>query len=55
MIKNFETSKQAAARWGISHSYALQLLRDGKIKGAKRYGWMWLVPKSAKFQAAKKV
>lgn len=41
------TPKAAAAKWGISQRRVHTLCKEGRIKGAERHGWIWLIPKTA--------
>lgn len=38
------TPKEAAEKWGISRRRVHTLCLEGRIKGAERHGWTWLIP-----------
>lgn len=40
----FLTASQAARRWGISERRVRQLAGAGRIPGAQRIGWAWMIP-----------
>ena len=39
--------KEAAARWGVSQRSVQRLLKEGRIRGAKKFGGSWIVPVGA--------
>ena len=39
--------KQAAAKWDRSERWVHKQLEDGRIEGALRFGWSWMIPKDA--------
>ncbi|SCM78903.1 conserved hypothetical protein [uncultured Sporomusa sp.] len=41
------TPKEAAAKWGISQRRVHTLCQEGRIRGAERHGWTWLLPETA--------
>ncbi len=41
------TPKEAAAKWGISQRRVHTLCQKGRIRGAERHGWTWLIPGTA--------
>lgn len=45
---NYITTKEAAAKWGISDRRVLQYCNTGRIPGATKMGNTWIVPKDAK-------
>ena len=42
------TVKEIAEKWGISGRRVTLLCNEGRIKGAEKKGFMWLIPKDAK-------
>jgi len=44
----FMTTKQAAELWGISQRRVAILCEQGRIKGVKKAGIVWLIPPDAK-------
>lgn len=44
---NYITPKEAAAKWGISQRRVHTLCNEGRIQGAERHGWAWLIPGAA--------
>lgn len=44
---NYITTKEAAAKWGISDRRVLQYCTDGRIEGAAKMGNTWLIPKDS--------
>jgi Fic family protein len=44
---NYFTTKQTAKKWGISERRVRILCTQDKINGAKRMGWIWMVPANA--------
>ena len=47
-IMDYITTKEAAAKWGISDRRILQYCNDNRIEGAAKMGNTWLIPKNAK-------
>lgn len=45
---DFISTNEAAKRWGISPRNVQRLLSEGRIAGAKKYGYYWLIPADAK-------
>lgn len=43
----FMTTKQAAVSWGISQRRVSILCEQGRIKGVKKAGTVWLIPPNA--------
>ena len=43
-MTGFETAEQAAARWGVSAARVRYLLGRGRVRGARRFGPVWVVP-----------
>lgn len=41
------TAQQAADKWGVSLRWVHKYLKDGRIEGAIRFGWVWMIPKDA--------
>lgn len=41
------STKDAAKKWGISLRRVQQLIADGRITGAKKYGVSWMIPASS--------
>ena len=44
----FITTKQAAELWGISQRRVAILCEQGRIRGVKKAGIVWLIPPDAK-------
>lgn len=44
---DYLTTKQIAKKWGISERRVRIICSQDKINGAKRMGWIWLIPASA--------
>jgi excisionase family DNA binding protein len=44
---DFISVKEAAAQWGISERRVQKLCEIGKISGAEKFGFVWLIPKTA--------
>jgi predicted site-specific integrase-resolvase len=45
---DYITAQQAADKWGVSLRWVQVYLKDGRIKGAIRFGRVWMIPKTAK-------
>ncbi len=43
----YETTAMAARRWRVSADMVMRYARDGRIPGARRIGWQWLIPAGA--------
>lgn len=43
----FITAKEAGEKWGISDRRVQLLCKQGRIEGAYRLGWMWVIPDGA--------
>ena len=41
------TPKEVAEKWGISQRRVHTLCLEGRIKGAERHGWTWLIPETS--------
>lgn len=41
------TVKQAAEKFGVSEMRIRQLLQEGRIRGAKKLGPIWVIPERA--------
>lgn len=41
------TANEAAEKWGISGRRVQLLCKQGRIKGARRLGWAWMIPADA--------
>lgn len=41
------TPKEAAGKWGISPRRVHTLCLEGRVEGAERHGWTWLIPETA--------
>jgi excisionase family DNA binding protein len=41
------TVEETAARWGVSYPRVVQLLREGRVRGAKRWQRSWMIPATA--------
>ncbi|MEW6276050.1 MAG: AAA family ATPase [Bacillota bacterium] len=41
------TPKEAAEKWGISQRRVHTLCLEGRVEGAERHGWTWLIPETA--------
>lgn len=46
-IIDYLTTKQAAEKWNISLRRVQVLCEQGRIKGAVRLGWAWVISKNA--------
>lgn len=44
-MDEFLTVKEVAENWGITTRRVVVLCTDGRIKGAKKIGTMWFIPK----------
>ena len=44
---DYMTTKDFAAKWGITDRRILQYCNDGRIQGAVKMGNTWLIPKDA--------
>lgn len=44
---NYITTKEVAAKWGISDRRVLQYCNAGRIPGAVKMGNTWIVPQDA--------
>lgn len=44
---DYITTKEAAAKWGISDRRILQYCNGNRIEGAVKMGNTWLIPKNA--------
>lgn len=42
------TTKKIAAKWGISQRRVSVLCNQGRIEGAKKLDWIWMIPANAK-------
>lgn len=42
------TTNAAAEKWGCSRQRVLQWLKEGRVRGAKRFGDQWIIPENAK-------
>jgi len=42
------TVSETAARWGVSERWVHKYLKDGRVKGALRFGAVWMIPSGAK-------
>lgn len=49
------TPKEAAEKWGISQRRVHTLCLDGRVEGAERHGWTWLIPETAEKPADARV
>jgi len=38
------TSQQGAKLLGVSDARMRQLLAHGRVRGEKKFGWMWMLP-----------
>ncbi|MEW5953341.1 MAG: hypothetical protein AB1815_06270 [Bacillota bacterium] len=43
----YMTPKEAAEKWGISQRRVHTLCLEGRIRDAKRHGWIWLIPETS--------
>lgn len=43
----YMTPKEAAVKWGISQRRVHTLCLEGRVKGAERHGWIWLIPRTS--------
>lgn len=46
-MDGYKTIKDAALQWGLSERRVVVLCEQGRIEGAKRFGWSWAIPNSA--------
>ena len=46
-MKNFIDVHEASVKWDMTERRITMLCRDGKIKGAKKQGKLWFIPKDA--------
>jgi hypothetical protein len=53
MAPKFITTEQAARRIGTTARYVQMLCKEGKVKGAKKFGGAWMVPASFKWEPQK--
>lgn len=37
------TANEAAEKWGISGRRVQLLCKQGRIRGARRFGWAWVI------------
>ena len=44
MAAEYITAAQAATRCGVTHARLLQLLAAGRVRGAIKFGKVWMVP-----------
>lgn len=49
------TSEEAAVELGVSDGHVRQLCIDGRIEGAQRIGWAWMIPSPIKYVERRKV
>jgi len=47
MPMEYITAKEAAKKWGITQRRVQILCTQERIPGAKRHGWMWMIPADA--------
>lgn len=47
MNMDYITTKEAAAKWGITDRMVLYYCTSGRIEGAVKMGNTWLIPKDA--------
>ncbi len=43
----YMTPKEAAKKWGISQRRVHTLCQNGRIMGAERHNWIWLIPETS--------
>ena len=43
----YMSAPEAAKKWGISERRVQKLCEEGRILGASKLGYMWLIPKDA--------
>jgi hypothetical protein len=53
MPQKFITTEQAARRIGTTARYVQMLCKEGKVKGAKKFGGAWMVPSGFKWTRQK--
>lgn len=44
---DFISVKEAATQWGVSERRVQKLCETGKISDAEKFGFVWLIPKTA--------
>ncbi len=40
----YTTTKETGKRWGVSMEWVSSLCRQGRVEGAGKVGWIWIVP-----------
>jgi hypothetical protein len=53
MAKKFITAEQAARRIGTTARYVQMLCKDGKVKGARKFAGVWMVPAGFRWKLQK--
>ena len=48
------TTKEAAEKWGVTHRYVQQLIRNGRIEGVVKFGSTQVMPADAQKPPRKK-
>ena len=46
-MKDYISAKQASEKWNISQRQVLKLCEDGRVEGAEKLGYMWVIPEIA--------
>ena len=44
---DYITAQQTAEKWSVSLRWVQTYLKNGRIKGAVRFGYVWMIPKDA--------
>ena len=47
VLKDFKRARDCAKEWGISQRRVQIYCAEGRIKGAFKWGEIWLIPKNA--------
>lgn len=46
-MEEYKTVQEASAEWGLSVRRIQTLCNENRIEGAKKFGGVWAIPKSA--------
>jgi len=44
---DYMTVSETAEKWGVSERWVHKYLKDGRVKGAVRFGAAWMIPSAA--------
>jgi len=55
MDMEYLTVKEIAEKWGISGRRVNLLCNEGRVEGAEKKGFMWLIPKDAEKPVDKRI